>query len=177
MLASLVAGMLAVWVLSYWFTLAVGRERWSGEDHRWTREFNGLLLYRGGVGFGASRGEWTEGGRLGNDLLNPTFRFEAAPFRTPVRSAAPDALLTRAGFQLLEGRKTLPGVWEDTWAVAPVWFLILLVAGPAALWFFRRERRLRRASVGQCERCGYDLRATPERCPECGSAASVTSGG
>lgn len=50
----------------------------------------------------------------------------------------------------------------------PHWLLLILTAIPPALWWRRRRSRLRTLS-GRCTVCGYDLQATPQRCPECGN--------
>lgn len=48
--------------------------------------------------------------------------------------------------------------------------LALLPAARVGGALVRMQRRRRRVSqVGRCAVCGYDLRATPERCPECGA--------
>jgi hypothetical protein len=52
--------------------------------------------------------------------------------------------------------------------VAPAWAVGTATAILPAIRF-RRWLRRRKARPGLCPACGYDLRATPERCPECGA--------
>jgi hypothetical protein len=51
----------------------------------------------------------------------------------------------------------------------PWWLLSLLFALRPALLLRRRLAR-RHHRPGHCPTCGYDLRATPTRCPECGTS-------
>jgi hypothetical protein len=48
------------------------------------------------------------------------------------------------------------------------WFLALAFAIAPILRFRPHLARNRRLRAGHCQSCGYDLRATPDRCPECG---------
>ena len=53
--------------------------------------------------------------------------------------------------------------------VVPDWSLFIAALLPFA-WLLRRWMVARRKAMeGRCRRCGYDLPATPNRCPECGT--------
>ena len=58
----------------------------------------------------------------------------------------------------------LPSVWVALWGVGP---LRRAIRDQHRAW-----RSARRVRAGLRPRCGYDLRATPDRCPECGTPAS-----
>jgi hypothetical protein len=92
-------------------------------------------------------------------------------------------------FRAPPGKQRIPGVWTSHtttlehgffdyytfekhlfvswWIVVPAPALYLVAF--SRFWWVR-FRRWRRSKQGRCIKCGYDLRASPEICPECGTA-------
>ena len=78
------------------------------------------------------------------------------------------------GFAWHERRNPNQGILHAV-AWAPFWGLATATALPPAGWtagLFWSHLRRRRKGAGFCRNCGYDLRATPHRCPECGLVAA-----
>jgi hypothetical protein len=178
--AVLLVGVCALWVRSYWRADRVDLLA-KGSAYRQTPLWmTAVILARGGLGVSVLHGtsyypddaSW----RLAVD--RPT----AKPLRHQSRAGGAYPRWTShgessewrwRGFQWLRRVTTAP----DSWAVqrsivAPYWVVGLMTAALPALWLRRRlllRRAARRSRAGLCPSCGYDMRATPGRCPECGT--------
>jgi hypothetical protein len=86
---------------------------------------------------------------------------------TPVPNAPSHAVQSPSG-QLVMAQ------WSAQTEVSiPHWSLGVLFAVLPSVALCRLRMRRRRRASGRCESCGYDLRATPDRCPECGEVPSL----
>lgn len=108
---------------------------------------------------------WTVSARHGDGFVQPSEKLE----------------WQRAGF----GYKTEWAYWSSMTAniychdlYIAWWWMVLIVALPWLVLFdrARRKRRLiHRIRMGGCPTCGYDLRASKDRCPECGTPIPAAS--
>jgi hypothetical protein len=73
------------------------------------------------------------------------------------------------------GLKTPAGILQQELFYVPFWAVGLLIGLPAVLFLRRIHGVAQRRVRGLCPVCGYDVRATPARCPECGSEPAATT--
>jgi hypothetical protein len=155
-----------MWVRSYWVCDDLS---WTGE-----RANTGLLASRG-------RAVWSRLSRNG-PLVNG--HWESFSHRTFEPRDLDAGVWADVAERSVPGLHYSAGVASGPFAnqargPAPVYIRVLVLPHylPAALalalpavrliWRVRRRRFVQ----GACRRCGYDLRATPDRCPECGTAS------
>ncbi len=77
--------------------------------------------------------------------------------------------LPRRGNPLSYGGRLFE-IWVPYWVVV---FATSLLPTTYAIYGKRYRVQVDRAATGLCLHCGYDLRATPDRCPECGAVPST----
>ena len=160
----------ALWVRSYWvYDRFLARRQ---EDSEWGREYGfphaqfSASSFRGCF---AGMLEWYENIE-GRPVAQWTFKLTHSSDTLSDDSELNNELrftpASGSGFRLN----------ECAWHIHD-WMLVSAFAlFPAIATFLQVRaicRRRRRARLGCCPACGYDLRATPGRCPECGRGGSA----
>jgi hypothetical protein len=122
---------------------------------------------------GREGGPWLRGYDLFRPL-GPPRAFTAAETNA-YRPASPT--FSFAGFRAQPGFRAEYTIQYGQVYTVPFWFLSLVFGVLPGAWARMRWRQWRRARLarlrqaGVCPSCGYDLRASPDQCPECGTPA------
>jgi hypothetical protein len=72
-------------------------------------------------------------------------------------------------FAFHTGVTAQPVAQRSTTVIVPHWAILVAASVLPAGRFVSMFRRRRARKQGTCAACGYDLRASPGRCPECGA--------
>ena len=149
-----------LWVRSYWRgdCVSVTTYRPPRGIAEWFVRSNDGVLYFARNDYDANHGSDPRPLTWDSHEANPIFAHPAVQARQPHFVLGPFSL----------GGANLSTVTHVAFTV-PHWFPAALAAVAPTAWLARSARARRRRHGGLCVRCGYDLRATPERCPECGT--------
>jgi hypothetical protein len=111
-------------------------------------------------------------------FLDGIFGLPSAPGAFSTNTTEPDWHVRFLGGEYLSGRQQylVNGqhelICDSSLLVIPCWLVCVATGWP--MWFVIRDIRRRfRRPPGFCSHCGYDLRATPDRCPECGTTRAA----
>lgn len=183
LLTSATVVVIILWITSYWYSLSIGILRSRENRQQRQQMFWGVYVQRGQVGIGRSRSDarYIQSAPLRAVKLGWEVDHELIiRAHGPVGSGSPwmswrgakptQTILERAGFQVVNSTSApRPGmVTKDRALLVPWWAVFLVTLTTAIRWTFFRERRLYWPKVGRCAACGYDLRESRDRCPECG---------
>ena len=149
----------ALWVRSYFATEALGYGRIVDGPA-------GRTLSVHGAGSGRGRFVLVLVQSLPSELTpeyTRPFYLRQPPHDLDQGRASP-SLWNRLGFFLLEP--------PEYGVIVPAWVLAVVTAALPAYRAAAFARARKRRRTGLCAACGYDLRATPGRCPECGLEGS-----
>jgi hypothetical protein len=165
-------GSTVLWVRGYFVgdTFKYIRLHQPGSAETWDREYV-VASSRGSIGLATTV---TKNLTRGKPVRALTWGRDRPPI--PIAGPSPTPW-GRLGFQFIS--QTVP-LGQDGFifvigVIAPSWFVVFMSAMPPGLWYvlWRRRRRTQlRIERGQCVRCGYDLRESPGRCPECGEVST-----
>jgi hypothetical protein len=174
---ALSVAVIVLWVRSYFVSDSVYHSKWwiSGQEHDESAYW--FFIGRGQVGVGQRRQQLFQ---VFNDhdpfvelAAHPEFTWKQdRPAQTAGTPFNPEGFLQRLGYRYVNGPiypgNAAPNNYYREWD-APLEPFALLFALLPAIRFYRALRRRRLRAQGLCPTCGYDLRATPDRCPECGA--------
>jgi hypothetical protein len=162
--AVLCVGVCVLWVRSYWVS------------DNWVRD-----VPAGRIGMGSERGRivwrhvsYLRGTRV---VFNAPVGYQTVPVTATGVGSSPTPASwsfarSRMFFEHAVGRPpAVSGLVDVEDFAVPLWAPVLTASVLPAIWLLLRMAGRMRAAAGLCPACGYDLRATPDRCPECGRMA------
>jgi hypothetical protein len=165
----LFVAVVGVWVCSYWVTLVVEHGTGQYRDEAGYTAVWRHCTVDDGTAFLAFVRPRHPTIPIGDVYPPPGWHWRAEFDQPPLSSRWPsdEKFL---GFRHPTEPKQYAGTGHRVlWLAVPLWSLSLVTAAAPMFWLRRAWRRRRRLRAGLCPACGYDLRATSGRCPECGT--------